>query len=850
MPITVTEEGRTTRVSATCYTGQVVSATMPRDGMDPANPSREDSIRMLARSVNCDIQRAIFNDVDRAIAEYRAEQVLPASNTAEINAQIARVNRELDRVLAQLEDNGLDGTRTPTTPEQAAPEPETVEPESEPAVVELPQNIRQEYPSFATAIDACPDRKIADILTRKFVLAYETVFMQSTPYISANHIGKDLFDYMKHLICHTIVAVPIPEPEPVQEQETEQLQEQPSTTDVPQQPISLQSEIEQPSSEPTQVHPGNLFEPITESYGSSRYYQTAITARGTGDFDPDSSYNYYWNVNTGDSGSTPEDVLRVLRYHGTTVVQPGDPIINMDPNSSRPQAINKKDKEKEQKRANRPAKGSKLAAPMGFEYTYHDPKRFRKAENMREARRIAQREEERLRRRTDRQLDGQEALANVAAQAAESARQHAEEHPSPEAALNAALVADAASALTVHGERREVTSTFVDPSTGAVHERHRVFPEDGIPFNQWVTQNVDANGIPGSPEGQALAQEFENVLVVPAGRRASERVPNASSLRMYSGTPQIEARDVEVEESIRQGSNLLRGHQNRSYNRDTVTAIEFLTKKIKDAGLLEGFGTHIYSGGTDITEVCSPVHKTKLSIFKWFRQIDSIAKKSNYTPWAKKGKRGGGGLHINISYNKKVKNWQAAYVNFFVMIANHPEINWIFNEPSDDHTANSLLKDDRFIKAIHSLMLGRATVGETFTDLAVCGGKSYAINAKSPYHFEIRTFRMPRSEQELRDMIDFANALLLACMEVASWGVIIPIDVEVPTEYVDDAEIRGYRLPYENRPKVFVQRMWTAEANFNALLDWIGLDRKRYKKYIRRNYLTRRSEPYGKKYMT
>ena len=47
-------------------------------------------------------------------------------------------------------------------------------------------------------------------------------------------------------------------------------------------------------------------------------------------------------------------------------------------------------------------------------------------------------------------------------------------------------------------------------------------------------------------------------------------------------------------------------------------------------------------------EICSPVHKTRSSLFKWFNKIDSAAK--NYKMMPNSRTKGSGGLHINISY--------------------------------------------------------------------------------------------------------------------------------------------------------------------------------------------------------
>lgn len=285
-------------------------------------------------------------------------------------------------------------------------------------------------------------------------------------------------------------------------------------------------------------------------------------------------------------------------------------------------------------------------------------------------------------------------------------------------------------------------------------------------------------------------------------------------------------------------------------HKKSANPITRMRQILNEHKLLDGYGSRVYEGGTDIAEVCSPIFKTKTQMSNWFLQVDGLAKKHRYTTWKKSG--GGGGVHLNVSYNETVPNWRLAYTNFFIMVANHPEINWIFNEPSDNHTANGLVLEDRFISTYHKLVTtkNRVVDEDIWNDFAVCGSKGRAINSKSHYHFEMRTFRMVKNNEELIDIVDFVNALLTVCMEVATWDVMIPLDVEIPVQYHEDEE-RGYKLPYTASDHlVYPDKMWTAEADFNQLLRWIDLDPKRYRKYIRRNLLARRGAPYGKKYMT
>lgn len=260
------------------------------------------------------------------------------------------------------------------------------------------------------------------------------------------------------------------------------------------------------------------------------------------------------------------------------------------------------------------------------------------------------------------------------------------------------------------------------------------------------------------------------------------------------------------------------------------------------------FGHRIYQDG-DCIEVCSPVHRSFASIREWFGKVHPAMRLMKMSTWSRKS--GGGGMHVNISYNKDLPNWKLAYANFFMMVANHPEINWMFNEPSDNHTARCLASDNRFMEVVHKLkQRGWQWDDSLWPSLEVCGGKSVAINGKDEYHFELRTFRMVRDVSELMDVVEFVNSLLAACAEIASWGVLVPWELELPTSYCSEAEDRGYPMPDDSYLLVYDERMWTADSEFYTLLRDIGLDPAKYRKYAKRNYMSRRAHPYGKKYMT
>lgn len=234
-----------------------------------------------------------------------------------------------------------------------------------------------------------------------------------------------------------------------------------------------------------------------------------------------------------------------------------------------------------------------------------------------------------------------------------------------------------------------------------------------------------------------------------------------------------------------------------------------------------------------LIEICSPVHKTKKELFNWYNEINSVCSEFQMKPHIKN--KGGGGLHINVSYNKELEKWRETYINLFIMFANYPEINWILNEPSDNKTANSLQRNHGFIDAVIELQKKDFDIDQVWKYFLRSGGKSYAISCKTEYHFEIRTFEMIRDKSELNDYVDFINQLLIFCNNAAKEGIMIPL-LEHPISIM-------------NNNIIYHEKEDTAVKDFNRLLTVIGLDPKRYKKYVLRNFYVRRKH-YGKTYLT
>lgn len=276
--------------------------------------------------------------------------------------------------------------------------------------------------------------------------------------------------------------------------------------------------------------------------------------------------------------------------------------------------------------------------------------------------------------------------------------------------------------------------------------------------------------------------------------------------------------------------------------------IKKLRRLLQNTGLMDGYGSRIYKDAGNVLEVCSPVIKTKSGISDWFYKVHAVAKSIGLVYMPKKVTSGG--MHINMSFNKSAHNWRLAYVNLLTIFANHPEINWVFNDPGDLDSAKCMALNSRYQKAYHKLFKNDMILSdEIWEDFSVCGGKESAINIKDGHHFEVRTFQMPRSEKEMIDMLDFLNSLVEFCIWSASCDLVVPLEIGVPDMVCERAEDRGYFMNGDEHKRCYLSKMWSGEEDFKFLLKTIGLDPARYRKYVRRNYQVRRASPYGKTYM-
>lgn len=226
----------------------------------------------------------------------------------------------------------------------------------------------------------------------------------------------------------------------------------------------------------------------------------------------------------------------------------------------------------------------------------------------------------------------------------------------------------------------------------------------------------------------------------------------------------------------------------------------------------------IYIDGPCI-EICTPVHQSKSEVLKFFKKMKSEATKLKLD--ARPTEMASGGLHINcaIPNNTNIKGLPRGFGNKFMRnlitdMANRPYLNWVFNDPMDTENANCLYGNHDAIKYINHVKYFH------YTDIRT---KDYAINVKDKNYFEFRIFDMVKTEYELSSLIDFVNAYMryiykitLAKKEIKKSPIITDVMIE---------------------KEIFLIQPEVAEDEFNKLIKKLGLNMRRYKRFLKNMHL-------------
>lgn len=240
-------------------------------------------------------------------------------------------------------------------------------------------------------------------------------------------------------------------------------------------------------------------------------------------------------------------------------------------------------------------------------------------------------------------------------------------------------------------------------------------------------------------------------------------------------------------------------------------------------------------------EIGSPVHRTWKQCSHYYREMIKQAKKHRLTPTSRK--QGGGGCHINVSIPKKNGKTDVRFmIKLLCDLVNRPYINWIFNEPSDNHTANNYAyKLLKLIKDLNIKDLSKweahstdwPTIRSHFDD------RGMSIRIKNNEHFELRCFDMVRSERDLKDVLTFVSRYLKM---VKSQKRPAKMVWNIPQEDdIDDIDV-------DLSPSIDVEKT-DVITEFKNLLSKLKLDYKDYRRFVERNLNKRYSKTYGEEYL-
>lgn len=180
--------------------------------------------------------------------------------------------------------------------------------------------------------------------------------------------------------------------------------------------------------------------------------------------------------------------------------------------------------------------------------------------------------------------------------------------------------------------------------------------------------------------------------------------------------------------------------------------------------------------------------------------------------------------------------WVEFMYNILVDCANRPYLGWIFNESSDNHTANCLWQNSRMDDLV--AMFSEANFEEKKQLILNVDCRGYSIRVKDRNHFEFRFFDMVRCERDLKDHLKFVSAYMAYIEKKTLVGEHVEpkkLKLTIRRNFWDKVE-------YYNYPKK------KAILEFKNLLKDLGLDYKDYRRFVERNYLVRLNT-YPKSYL-
>jgi hypothetical protein len=175
-------------------------------------------------------------------------------------------------------------------------------------------------------------------------------------------------------------------------------------------------------------------------------------------------------------------------------------------------------------------------------------------------------------------------------------------------------------------------------------------------------------------------------------------------------------------------------------------------------------------------------------------------------------------------------------------ITNRPYVNWVFNDPSDNHTASCPIYSN-YMTEQHAKFSNMKEMAEIFcTKSHALRFKNSVLNRKDYMLYEMRVFDMPRNKRDLKDIVQFIGAWLFYIEERTKRGMCTRFDERL------ESIIANYgKNPFI--PKNLEMFGETAEKEFMDMIDMLGLEWKDYRRFVERNLRRRLEKPYGKNYL-
>lgn len=256
------------------------------------------------------------------------------------------------------------------------------------------------------------------------------------------------------------------------------------------------------------------------------------------------------------------------------------------------------------------------------------------------------------------------------------------------------------------------------------------------------------------------------------------------------------------------------------------------------------------SDDNDAIEITTPIHKTEKDLLKYYSIVCRLAKKYKlrfYSPIECNG-----GCHIHLSLPKmKFSDLGIFLRNLYIDSTTRPYLNWIFNEPEDNISANSFAAapNEEGTDRIHEEginWIAELNKKEFFNPGDVSKltfEKRYTVRYSQEYNtIEFRFFDMPRNRFELNLNVTFALSYFRYILKKSKERKRVSLGF---TNFFMSGNLlqKGERFLNEKRNKEVVLQ------EFYSLLRDIGLEKqtKKYDVYLKRNLNTRLS--YGKEYL-